>query len=209
MRRSLKRPQGIAELVSQYLAKGEELPQRQNAHRVLKICEAFESLGGSIADQAQVTRFRSGVLYLDVGQGPWLTELSLLKPQLIKRLNQSLPKPWVKDIRLKLGRLRPKKTDTQPLPPLDQQQIQTVEALGAEIRNHRVRNAVMSAAAKSLALGPAKGPLPGGPAGPVVSVSPLESEVAAREEKKLSYGYGNRSFDRWKMKSSTATDGDS
>lgn len=195
------RPSSVAELIAQFLGRSEGLPRRANEALALKVFAAFEKIGRPLTDRALPVYFRSGVLTVEVNESAWLTELSFLKGEILGRINGSLGKEVVKDLRFRLGnRKRP------PDPPrlgrnLSAAEIQAVEALCAEVPDPEVRSAVQAAYLKSLSMGPTPGrfvPGPPGPRPPPARPEPLEPEVT------LTYGYGDRQEDRWKKKEAPA-----
>jgi predicted nucleic acid-binding Zn ribbon protein len=56
-------------------------------------------VGGSIADQAQPTAERGGVVTVSCSASVWAQELDLLAPQIITRVNAALPTGGVSRLR--------------------------------------------------------------------------------------------------------------
>lgn len=56
-------------------------------------------VGPQVARVTEARSIRQGVLVVRVNNGPWRAELQLLKPDIIRKLNDDLGEPIVKDIR--------------------------------------------------------------------------------------------------------------
>ena len=61
------------------------------------------TVGPAIARHAQPQALRGGKLALVVDSPAWMQQLSLMKPEIIEKLNRDLGRETVKDITLKLG----------------------------------------------------------------------------------------------------------
>jgi predicted nucleic acid-binding Zn ribbon protein len=58
-----------------------------------------KSVGRLLANKSQIYRLENDVLFVLVADNVWLQELVLRKPQIIKKINKSLPdKEQIKDI---------------------------------------------------------------------------------------------------------------
>ncbi len=64
------------------------------------------AVGPAIARHAQPEALHRAKLALVVDSPAWMQQLSLLKPEIIKKLNNALGREAVKDITLKLGEVR-------------------------------------------------------------------------------------------------------
>jgi predicted nucleic acid-binding Zn ribbon protein len=64
-----------------------------------------KTVGASIARHAQPRSVRGKKLYLSVDSPAWMQQLSLLKPEIIEKLNGNLGKDTIKDIMLTLGEI--------------------------------------------------------------------------------------------------------
>lgn len=95
-----------------------------------------EVVGDQIARQTRPLRMREGVLEVTVAQPVWMQQLQLMKPQILKRLNERLGGTTVTDIFLKRGRLQPRPEEEPELPPL-----WTTVTLSAE-ESRQIREAV-------------------------------------------------------------------
>ncbi len=62
-----------------------------------------QTVGDTIAQQAQPLRIRDGVLEVRVGHPVWMQQLQLLKPKLLKQLNQALGENLLTDLYFRRG----------------------------------------------------------------------------------------------------------
>jgi hypothetical protein len=65
------------------------------------------AVGGVIAQHAQPVSVRGNKLALVVDSPAWMQQLSLLKPEIIEKLNKLLGREAIKDLTLKLGEIAP------------------------------------------------------------------------------------------------------
>ena len=202
----MRAPARIAELVARLLEQSSALNAGATRHtyggrRTFEVFKAFDQIGPPLTDHAEPTAFRQGRLTLTVRSSTWLTELAMMQNQMIERINQRLPSPMVRELRLVLGQpLRKASSLPDRDPKLSPAQREKVNAWASSLSHDRVREAFERAAARSLEAGPVGQPPFHGPAGPRV----LAPTVVEDDEPELSYGYGNRSFDRWKMRKKTS-----
>jgi len=56
-------------------------------------------VGPAIASHSRAVRFQQGVLEVEVEGSAWMHELSLLKPQLIRKMNRELGDAAVRELR--------------------------------------------------------------------------------------------------------------
>lgn len=196
----VKAPLPLAELVARLVEKttsaGDGRPRV--GRRTFDVFRAFDRIGPPLTDQAEPTSFRRGRLTLRVHSSAWLTELSLMERDLLERLNGALPRPIVEEVRLVLGAPRPRRKRIPP-PRLSPRQAEQVERWGSGLRDEKVRAAFEKAAATSLRRGPAPGTPYAGPPGPRTLPPVPYEEDREGDEGELSYGYGDRSVDRWQM----------
>jgi len=87
-------------------------------------------------------RVRDKVLFVTAGSHAWAQELSMLKAQMLERLNAALGKPVIRDIHFRAGRKRPPTTASpvapQPLPVSAAERAQAT-ALAAQIPHPELR----------------------------------------------------------------------
>lgn len=149
MARSCKKPFLLSEVVDRVLAR------RSGKHRheslALEVFSAFRRIGPPITERAEPVFFKGGVLSLVVEDSTWLTELTFLRPDIVRRMNESLRRDVVRELRVRLGVLERRDEPKPRLRPLTADQLEAVERWGAAIANIEVRSAVMNAAARHLA----------------------------------------------------------
>ena len=76
-------------------------------HRVFGIWES--EVGGPIAENARPKSINRGVLFVIAKSSVWVQELTLKKPEIIKRLNLKLGGEFIKDIKFAQGEIPTKK----------------------------------------------------------------------------------------------------
>ena len=59
-----------------------------------------ETVGPNLARRTRAVEYRDGTLLVEVEGSAWMQEMSLLKPQLIQRINARLGADVVRDVRL-------------------------------------------------------------------------------------------------------------
>lgn len=57
------------------------------------------AVGQQVAKVTEAQSIKNGILQVRVSNGPWRNELQMLKPEIIRKLNESLGEAVVKDIR--------------------------------------------------------------------------------------------------------------
>jgi hypothetical protein len=85
------------------LLKARGLQSRLYEYRIFGQWE--RSVGPMIARHAQPQAVRGNKLSLVVDSPAWMQQLSLLKPEIIAKLNNSIGRDMIKDITLKLGEI--------------------------------------------------------------------------------------------------------
>lgn len=103
-----------------------------------------KAVGPGIARHAQPSSIRGRRLTVVVDSSAWMQQLSLLKPEIIEKLNASMGTNAVESITLKLGevevRPRPKAhAPASELPPLTQEDQRRIEDLASMIADPEVR----------------------------------------------------------------------
>ncbi|HYA88920.1 MAG TPA: DUF721 domain-containing protein [Nitrospirota bacterium] len=102
-------------------------------------------VGAMIAHHAQPQSVRGGRLLLIVDSPAWMQQLTLLKPEIIEKLNTSLGRAAIKDITLKLGEVMedhecmPEEAAATPLGPDERA---TIEQYVAKIADGATRDAI-------------------------------------------------------------------
>jgi len=102
------------------------------------------AVGKVIAQHAQPSMVRGKKLTVVVDSSAWMQQLSLLKPEIIEKLNVAMGAGAIESITLKLGELeaRPQRRLSEPareLPPLAPEERERIEQLAAVIPDPEVR----------------------------------------------------------------------
>jgi predicted nucleic acid-binding Zn ribbon protein len=89
---------------------GKILQQALKASRIdvdLDACKLWhywkDIVGPAVAENARPEAIRGKSLLVNVSSAPWMQQLQFLKPELIEKLNETLGKEVVRDIRFKIG----------------------------------------------------------------------------------------------------------
>jgi hypothetical protein len=112
-----------------------------------RIMQAWATaVGPSIARHAQPAAVRGGKLTLVVDHPAWMQQLSLLKPEIIGKLNGSLGMKAISDITLKFGEIErhesgPERRKADQVPLSDEERT-TIQQSVHGIRNDEVREAL-------------------------------------------------------------------
>ncbi len=91
------------------------LDKRLQQYRALVIWD--EVVGPQIAARARPSKIRGSVLEICVDQPAWMQQLQLMKPQILKKLNEQLGEGQIKEIYLKKGKVQPRAAEQPPAPP--------------------------------------------------------------------------------------------
>lgn len=81
--------------------KAQGMEGRLSEYRIVGQWE--QAVGAAIARHAQPVAVRAKKLVLVVDSPAWMQQLSLMKPEIMEKLNQGLGRDGIKDITLKLG----------------------------------------------------------------------------------------------------------
>jgi predicted nucleic acid-binding Zn ribbon protein len=104
------------------------------------------TVGPAIARHAQPQGLRAGKLSLVVDSPAWMQQLSLLKPELIEKLNRDLGRATVKDITLKLGEVAPgnriSPEEELPRAALSAEEREKIEGYVKDIGEPSIRDAI-------------------------------------------------------------------
>ena len=105
-----------------------------------------QTVGAVIARHAQPQGVRGKKLFLSVDSPAWMQQLSLLKPEIIEKVNRSLGRDAIKDIALKLGEIVLTKghpaEELPPLAPLNAEEREKIEQYVQDIHDPETRAAV-------------------------------------------------------------------
>jgi predicted nucleic acid-binding Zn ribbon protein len=96
------------------MLKARGLGSRLDEYRVFGQWE--KSVGPVIARHAQPQIVRGKKLTLVVDSPAWRQQLSLLKPQIVEKVNRNLGKETIKDIMLRLGEVESRKQSSEDPP---------------------------------------------------------------------------------------------
>ena len=99
-------PKPIREILEQTL-KNLHIEQPAKKYSVLNFWE--EIVGAKIAQKAEPTRFLGDTLVVSVVSHPWMTELSLMKPFILQKINEKIKDSPFKNIRFELASSSQKK----------------------------------------------------------------------------------------------------
>lgn len=111
-----------------------------------KIWACWEGIAGkTIAAHARPARWQGHTLIVRVDHSSWMQELNLLKPQIMAKIEEALPRGGPKKIRFELGELPeapPKDTSvTAALPPLNEEEKEFIDRAANQIADPTIRQA--------------------------------------------------------------------
>jgi hypothetical protein len=113
-----------------------------------------QTVGAVIARHAQPQGVRGKKLFLSVDSPAWMQQLSLLKPEIIEKVNRSLGKEAIKEIALKLGEIvstKGRQAEEAPIrAPLNAEEREKIEQYVREIHDPDVREAIRRVIEKDL-----------------------------------------------------------
>lgn len=105
-------PESMGEAVLEAL-EGMGLTEQARVFQIARVWE--QAVGPQIAARTAPYGFNRGVLIVKTATAAWQNELVFLKDSLIRRINEALGKPMVKDIKAQSGRVSaPRKKDPTP-----------------------------------------------------------------------------------------------
>lgn len=133
------------------LLKARGMEGRLSEYRILGQWENV--VGRAIAGHARPVTVRGGKLYLTVDSAAWMQQLSMLKPEIIEKVNQGLGKETIKGITLTLGEIAasgPVPEERLVLPELTAEERGTVDQYLVEVRDLDVRHAIRRVIEKDL-----------------------------------------------------------
>lgn len=142
MRRRRKRLERLSGTIESLLA-SRGLVSRLKEYRVLGAWD--RAVGAVIAEHARPATIRGGKLTVIVDSSAWMQQLTLLRPEIIAKLNSVLGRPAVEAITLRIGEIeRParQEADRRPLPELDASERKRVDEQVAGISDEGVRESL-------------------------------------------------------------------
>ena len=125
------------------MLKARGIESRLSEYRILGQWE--KAVGPVIAGHAQPQALRGKKLFLAVDSPAWMQQLSMLKPEIIEKINGRLGKPAINDLSLRLGEITPvprRREEALVLAPLDAEERAQVERYVADIADPATREAV-------------------------------------------------------------------
>lgn len=113
-------------------------------HKIWSIWQ--DAVGEHIAEHATPSRIRNNVLEIKVVHPVWMQQLQLLKPRLLKQINEHLGDTPIHDLYLRRGQVVKEPTiiaePPAPLPELNDEEIDSVHQLTSAIKDDEVRTAL-------------------------------------------------------------------
>jgi len=113
-----------------------------------------QTVGAVIARHAQPQSVRGKKLFLSVDSPAWMQQLSLLKPELIEKVNRNLGRDAIKEIALKLGEIvstkGPQAEEAPARLPLNAEDREKIEQYVQEVHDPDVRAAIRRVIEKDL-----------------------------------------------------------
>ena len=100
--RKRSQPTLIGDLLTQGLGKNPQVAQKVHQYKLWS--QWNQLVGAQIAAQAQPQRMQGTTLVLGVTNHAWIQELSMMRPQLLAKVQQVLSPKLVTEIRLELAR---------------------------------------------------------------------------------------------------------
>ena len=143
MRPKRKRLERLSGTIEQLLA-SRGLTARLKEYRVLGVWD--RAVGEVIAAHARPAAVRGRKLTVTVDSSAWMQQLTLLRPELIEKLNRTLGEMAVESITLRMGEVEPPVRRTAarqaPAPELDAGERAKIEEYVAGIADPGVREAL-------------------------------------------------------------------
>jgi hypothetical protein len=102
----MRRPPGVFSRVADVLGtvlKRVDPDQQMHAYRIWTFWN--DEVGAGIAQRAQPTRFRNGILFVTVATHSWMQELQFMKEEIRARLNTRLDANLVRDMFFVVGQV--------------------------------------------------------------------------------------------------------
>jgi len=151
-RPKMKQPLPLAALLEAVFA-GKPAERRMREAKVWQVWE--EAVGAQIAAKSEPAAFRDGTLTVRVAGSAWLQQLSLMKPDIIRHLNEAVGAPLVSDIFFKQGSLRQLPAERQEVRPpqrkLSEAEKRRLAELAAPVADPELRAALTALFSSQLA----------------------------------------------------------
>jgi hypothetical protein len=144
-----KKPERLSATLGTLL-KARGMESRLSEYRILGQWE--KTVGRVIAGHARPVAVRGGKLFLNVDSPAWMQQLSMLKPEIIEKVNRGLGKETIKGITLNLGEIPASGTPEERLvlPELTAGERGTIEQYISEVRDADIRQSIRRVIEKDL-----------------------------------------------------------
>ena len=121
-------------------------------HRVFEVWE--DEVGGPIAENTRPKSVSRGVLFVIAKSSVWVQELTLKKPEILKRLNQRMGGEIIKDIKFAQGEITAKGDEENPRESRDRIEVdrKIVDNYTKEIGDEDLRRIIGDVLSKALSL---------------------------------------------------------
>ena len=100
MRKKMDKPAPLATILQRAI-QASRIDVDLDTHRLWQ--QWKDVVGPAIAENTRPEAIKGKLLLVYVSSAPWMQQLQFLKPELIEKLNESLGKEVVGDIRFKIG----------------------------------------------------------------------------------------------------------
>lgn len=100
MRKKLDKPADLGSILQDAM-KASRLDVHLDAYRLWQKWE--DTVGPTIAQNAKPEAIKGKLLLVNVSSAPWMQQLQFLKTELIEKVNESLGREVIHDIRFKIG----------------------------------------------------------------------------------------------------------
>jgi len=126
----------------------EELGLRQSIENHKPIVCWKEVVGDKVASHTQPIRIKKGVLFVNASSPVWAQELSLIKKELIRKINKYLKNDLVKDIRFSSRGIKAednidgKKTSQGKKTALSNKEISAIKKTTQGLENQEIRESL-------------------------------------------------------------------
>lgn len=100
MRKKLDKPADLGSVLRDAI-KASKLGVHLDAHRLWEKWQ--DTVGPTIAQNARPEAIKGKLLLVNVSSAPWMQQLQFLKAELVEKVNESLGREVIQDIRFKIG----------------------------------------------------------------------------------------------------------
>jgi predicted nucleic acid-binding Zn ribbon protein len=100
IRKKMKKPAPLAAILQQAV-RASGIDVDLDAYRLWQHWK--DTVGATIAENTRPEAIKGKLLLVHVSSAPWMQQLQFLKPELIEKLNQTLGKDMIEDIRFQIG----------------------------------------------------------------------------------------------------------